>query len=484
MLFDSHCHLGSPAYGEDLDLVVRRAHEAGVRQIVTIGSGYGADGNQTAVDIAHRYDGIWATVGIHPHEAEAATPELFDRLAELAGDPSVVAIGEMGLDFYRDLSPRDVQRDVFRQQLRLARRLDMPAVIHSRAAEEETLRILDQEDAFAGRVLLHCFTHDWDFAKQVIERGGFLSVPGVVTYRNAGPMLEAIARVPNEVLLLETDGPFLTPVPYRGKRNEPAYLVHTAEAVADIKRLSVEDVGRASTLATRVFFGLVEDRAPEGAVAYRIRDSVYLNPTNRCSLSCTFCHKFIDFTVAGHYLNLRGFRPDVGELVAAARIAASNGSATRQDLRTSDAALHGDLSSLGEVAFVGYGEPTTRLDVLLGTARELRRHGATRIRLDTDGLANLREGRDVVPQLADVLDAVTVSVNAPDGPTYARLCPNEFGEQGWEAAVAFLERCVDAGIPWVQGTVVSVPGLDVDACRELIETTGARFRERYYHIVG
>jgi len=484
MLFDSHCHLGSPAYAEDIDQVIQRSRGAGVHQIVTIGSGYGVGGNETAVAIAHAHEGIWATVGFHPHEAENATPALLDQLAELARDPSVVALGEMGLDYYRDRSPRDVQRDVFRRQLRLARRLDMPVVIHSREAEEETLRILDEEDAFTGRVLLHCFTHGWDFAKEVIERGGFLSVPGVVTYRNAAPLREAIVRVPNEVLLLETDGPFLTPVPYRGKRNEPAYLVHTAEAVAEVKGLSVEDVARASTLATRVFFGLVEDHAPDGAVAYRIRDSVYLNPTNRCSLSCTFCHKFIDFTVAGHYLNLRGFQPSADDLVAAAQIAASKGSATRQDLGEGEA-VQADLATLDEVAFVGYGEPTTRLDVLVETARKLRReHGVTRIRLDTDGLASIREGRDVVPQLAEVLDAVTVSVNAPDSATYAELCPNEYGARAWEAAAEFLGRCVDAGIPWVQGTVVGVPGLDIDACRELIESTGARFRERYYHIVG
>ena len=484
MLFDSHCHLGSPAYADDLERVIGQARDAGVEQIIAIGSGYGFDGNQTAVDIARGHEGIWATVGIHPHEAESATPQLMGQLADLSRDPAVVALGEMGLDFFRDRSPRDIQRGVFRDQLRLARRLDMPVVVHCRAAEEETLRILDEEDAFAGRVLIHCFTHDWAFARAVIERGGFLSVPGVITYPSAASLREAIVRVPNEVLLLETDGPFLTPVPHRGQRNEPAYLVHTAEAVARVKGLSTDDVARASSLATRAFFGLTEDRAAEGAIAYRIRNSVYLNATNRCTLSCSFCHKFIDFTVAGHYLNLRGFRPSADDLVASARIAATAGSATRQDLRA-EGAVDGDLTSLDEVAFVGYGEPTTRLDVVLETARKLaEEHGVARLRLDTDGLVNLREGRDRVPEIAAALDAVTVSVNAPDGPTYAELCPNEHGQRAWEAAVAFLRACVDADIPWVQGTVVGVPGLDIDACRELVESTGARFRERSYHIVG
>jgi len=482
-LFDSHCHLGSPAYADDLDDVLRRAREAGVNQIVCIGSGYGLGGNARAVELAHAHEGMWATVGVHPHEAEEAPPDLLDQLTELAADPKVVALGEMGLDFFRNYSPHDLQRRIFRDQLRLARRLDMPVVIHSRAAEEETLQILDEEQAFDVPVLVHCFTHGWGFAKQVLERGGFLSVPGVITYKTAGALREAVVRVPGEVLLLETDGPFLTPLPHRGQRNEPAYLAHTAAEVARVRGLSDRDVARASTRAARVFFRLDRDEAPEGAVAYQIRNSVYVNLTNRCTLACTFCHKFIDFTVAGHYLNLRGFRPTADEVVLASRIAAERGSATRGDL--SEPVADRPLSHVDEVAFVGFGEPTTRLDVLLDAARQLREDwGVKRVRLDTDGLVNLRHGEDVIPRLAEVFDAVTVSVNAPNAATYAELCPGRFGEDGWQASLDFLEGCVDAGIPWVQGTVVGVPDLDIDACREAIERTGARFRERVYHVVG
>ncbi len=484
-LFDSHCHLGSPAYTDDLDDVLLRARDAGVTQIVCIGSGYGLGGNARAVELAHAHEGMYATVGVHPHEAEEAPPDLLDQLTELAADPRVVALGEMGLDFFRNYSPHDLQRRIFRDQLRLARRLDMPVVIHSRAAEAETLQILDEERAFDVPVLIHCFTHEWAFAKQVLERGGFLSVPGVITYKTAGPLREAVARIPGEVLLLETDGPFLTPVPHRGGRNEPAYLAHTAAEVARVRGLSEQDVARASTRAARVFFRLDRDDAADGAVAYRIRNSIYLNLTNRCTLSCTFCHKFIDFTVAGHYLNLRGYRPTADEVVAAARVAGERGAATRADLHDADDLDAADLSSFDEVAFVGFGEPTTRLDVLIEAARQLREdRGVRRVRLDTDGLVALRQGEDVVPRLAEVFDAVSVSVNAPDAATYAELCPGRYGEAGWQAALDFLEACVDAGIPWVQGTVVGVPDLDMEACREVIEGTGARFRERVYHVVG
>jgi len=480
-LFDSHCHLASPRYAGDLDEVISRARAAGVEQMVSIGSGYGVEGMDRAVAIARDHDGIWATVGVHPHEAGEVTDEVFEHMAELSSAPTVVALGEMGLDFFRDWSPRDAQERVFRRQLRMARKLDMPVVIHSRAAEADCLRIMDEEDAFAGRVLIHCFSHDWAFARAVLERGGFLSVPGVISYKNAGPMQPAVARIPGEVLLLETDGPYLSPVPFRGKRNEPAYMVHTAEAVADVRGLSVEDVARASTRAARVFFGLQPDEAQLGAVGYAIRNSVYLNPSNRCTLACSFCHKFIDFCVAGHYLNLRGFRPTADELVEAAGVALLRGAATPEDL--GHGYERGDLSVADEVAFVGYGEPTTRLPVILEAARKLRAAGARSVRLDTDGLASLREGRDVIHEIAEVFDAVTVSVNAPDADTYARLCPNPHGGVAWEAAVAFLKGCVHAGIPWVQGTVVGVPDLDIEACEEVIEGTGARFRERVYHVV-
>jgi TatD DNase family protein len=486
-LFDSHVHLGAPHYRDDLDQVIERARAAGVDQMVVIGAGYGLEGCQRAIELARSHEGLYAVVGIHPHEAGDVAPGDLDRIVRMTAEPEVLAWGEIGLDFFRDWSPREAQRQVFRDQIRLARGLDLPIVIHSRAAEDESLAILDEERAWDGRVLIHCFSHDWEFARRVLERGGYLSVPGVVTYKNARELRDAIPRLPNESLLLETDGPFLAPVPRRGKRNEPALLVHTAREVARLKGLALRDVARASTRAAREFYGLDRGEEREGAIAYQIRDSIYLNLTNRCTLHCSFCHKFRDWSVAGHYLNLRGYRPSVEDVVLAARLAVTDHAATRLDVdRARTAGQPGaDLDGVAEVAFVGYGEPTQRLDVVLEAARRLREHeGVGRLRLDTDGLTDLREGRDVVPQLAAAFDAITVSINAADGPTYAELCRSPHGERGWETALAFLERCVDAGIPWVQGSVVGVPGLDIEACAERIEATGARFRERVHHVMG
>ncbi len=485
-LFDSHVHLGAPHYEGDVEGVIRRAHEAGVREMVVIGAGYGLGGCERALELARTHEGMWAVVGVHPHEAGDVTDGDLERIAEMTREPEVVAWGEMGLDFFRDWAPRDAQREVFRTQIRMARERGLPIVIHCRAAEDECLSILDEGGAWDGKVLIHCFTHTWEFARQVLERGGYLSVPGVVTFKKAGELPYAIPRIPNESLLLETDGPFMAPVPFRGKRCEPAMMVHTAEKVAELKGLSLQDVARASTRTTRIFFGIEDGVEREGAIAYRIRDSLYLNVTNRCTLRCSFCHKFKDWTVAGHYLNLRGFEPSAQDLILAARLAAEDGAATRTtvDRARATGRQGGDLMEFSEVAFVGYGEPTRRLPVVLDAARLLREDGVSRIRLDTDGLVDLREDGDVVPRVAEAFDAVTVSVNAADGPTYAELCRSPHGERAWAASLAFLERCVDAEIPWVQGTVVGVPGLDIDACRERVEAVGARFRERIYHVMG
>lgn len=482
-LFDSHVHLGSPLFGDEVEQIIKRAHAAGVTRMVTVGSGYGLGGNERAIEIATQHEDIYAAIGVHPHEADQVKPGDLEHIASLTQDPAVVAWGEIGLDFFRDRSPREVQRRVFREQIRLARALDLPMIIHTRDAAQETLQILDEEEAFESPVLIHCFNQGLAFAKQIIERGGFLSVPGVVTYKNAGPLREALASIPNEILLLETDGPYLTPVPHRGERNEPAHMVLTAQAVADAKGLSLDDVARASTEAAQRFFRLTADKASQGAVAYQIRDAIYVNPTNRCSQNCTFCHKFIDFSVAGHYLNLRGYKPTPDDMLLAIALA-PGGAATRAHIEQARLSGRKPPIRTGEVVFVGYGEPTQRLEAILETARRLKEMGVPRIRLDTDGLANLREGRDVVPEIAAAFDAVTVSINAPDAGTYEELCPGYYGQEAWQAAVSFLESCVEAGIPWVQGSVVGVPGLDIDGCRELIEGTGARFRERVYHILG
>ena len=260
MIIDSHCHLTSETYGgaEGVDAVVATAVAAGVGGMISIGSGYGERSAAEAVEVARRHPGVvWATVGVHPHDARLFDEGTASRLRELAANPEVVAIGEMGLDFYYDNSPREQQREAFRAQLRLAKELSLPVVVHDRDSDGETFEILREEGAFEGAdVLYHCFAGDVDDMLKVVGAGGYISIPGVVTYRRSVE-LRAVARlVPAHRFLVETDAPFLTPEPLRGRRNEPCHVALTVEAVAELRGISTRDSAALATANTRNFFSI------------------------------------------------------------------------------------------------------------------------------------------------------------------------------------------------------------------------------------
>lgn len=251
-LFDTHAHLHFPDFADDLDTVLARAREAGLRGMVTIGTD--RESNRATVAMAERLPDVWASVGIHPHDAGEATEEDFAEMERLARTPRVVGLGEMGLDFFRDLSPRDAQARVFRRQLDMARRVGKPVIIHCRDAHPDALAIL--EEARVGDIggVMHCFSADVPVARRCLDLGLTISLAGPVTYKNARE-LPAVARfVPEDRLVVETDCPYLTPTPHRGKRNEPAYVALTAAHVAALRGVDAEALGEATTRnAARLF---------------------------------------------------------------------------------------------------------------------------------------------------------------------------------------------------------------------------------------
>lgn len=252
-LVDTHAHLDHPRFDEDRDEVIRRAGEAGVVAIVTIGSDLAS--SERAVALAEANETVYAAVGIHPHEASGATDAAYARLEELAAHPKVVAMGEMGLDYYYDHSPRPVQRDVFIRQLGLARDVGLPFVIHTRDSHEDVMAVLRDYGAGLPGVL-HSFTGDASMAAECIERGWTLSTGGMVTFANADAVRDVIATVPLQKLLLETDAPYLTPVPRRGRRNEPAYTRHVAEFLAVERGVDVAEIARVTTANAAELFRL------------------------------------------------------------------------------------------------------------------------------------------------------------------------------------------------------------------------------------
>jgi TatD DNase family protein len=245
MLVDSHCHLDFLAKDGDLDQIVARARAAGVTRMVTICTKLSEFDRVKA--IAARYDDVSCSVGVHPHEAEEEGQGAPDRLIELAADPLVVGIGETGLDFYYEHSPRAAQEASFRAHAQAARATGLPLIVHSRDADQETVRLREEyaEGAFTG--VIHCFTAGHALAEAALELGFYISLAGVVTFKKAEALRETAAAVPLERLLVETDAPYLAPVPKRGKRNEPAFVVHTAERLAEIKGVAPEDLARITT---------------------------------------------------------------------------------------------------------------------------------------------------------------------------------------------------------------------------------------------
>lgn len=260
MLIDTHAHLDFGQFDDDRNAVLDRAWQAGLIAIITIGIDLKT--SRAAVALAEAHERVFATVGFHPHDAKRADAVALAELRELAQHPRVVAIGEMGLDFYRDRSPRDVQRRVFRRQLQIAAELGKPVVVHDREAHADTLEILQQwiaesQTTFSEyRGVLHCFSGNLALAQAVIELGFFIGVDGPITYRNARKLPDIVKALPLDRLLVETDAPFLTPHPHRGQRNEPAYVRLVAEKIADTKNLPLEEVAQATTANAKALFQL------------------------------------------------------------------------------------------------------------------------------------------------------------------------------------------------------------------------------------
>ena len=455
-LTDSHAHIYGKEYSADFNEMLARAAAAGVNTIIAVGADL--ESSRLAVELAEAYGNIYAAVGIHPHDAAGVTDNDYAAIEALANSKRVIAIGEIGLDFYRDRSPRPEQEEVFRRFIGLAKKLAKPIIVHDRDAHERIMAILEEERAAEIGGVLHCFSGDAAMAQKCIDMGFYISIPGTVTYANNRQLQEVVSSVKIEHMLIETDAPYLTPVPHRGKRNEPAYVRLTAEKVAQLKGLSLADVARITSRNTARLFRFGADQKTE-TIAYMIRDSLYLNITNRCSNRCSFCAKFDDFSVKGHELMLQ-HEPSATEVLAAI----------------------GNYREFSEVVFCGFGEPLLRLDLVKEVSTELKRRGL-KVRINTDGQANLANGRNILPELSGLVDSLSVSLNAADAATYAALCNTPYGDRGFEAVCEFLQNATEH-IPEVVASAVTVPGVDIAAVRKLAESLGVKFREREYAEVG
>ncbi|MDI6784132.1 MAG: YchF/TatD family DNA exonuclease [bacterium] len=454
LFIDSHAHLDDKQFDNDRDAVIKRALDAGVNWIIQIGTD--VPSSEVSIKLAEQYKGIYATVSIHPHDAKTFNEESYAKLHDLAQHPKVVAIGETGLDYHYDFSPRDVQQKVFRRLMELAIELKKPVIIHSREADADTLNILKE---YAGKVkgVMHCYSGDEQMMKECIHLGYYISIAGPVTFPKSNRLQELVNNIPIPRLLIETDCPYLAPQSHRGKRNEPAYVIEIADKIAELRGITSGDIARVAAINAKILFGIPVPDEPK--IAYPIRNSLYLNITTRCTNRCYFCVRFHTDYVMGHNLRLDK-EPTVEEIIAAI----------------------GDPKRYQEIVFCGYGEPTLRLEVIKSVAKWLKEQGVT-VRLDTNGHGNMINKRNIIPELVGLIDSVSVSLDAENAEQYNRICRPESGETSFQAVIEFIQECKKY-LPEVGITVVGVPELNEQNCRNIADELGVKFRFRVYNEVG
>ncbi|MBU1090075.1 TatD family hydrolase [Patescibacteria group bacterium] len=269
MLIDTHCHLDFPEFAKDFEEVLARARSAGVEKIIN--PGVELSNSRSAVCLAEKFDDIFATVGIHPHAADSADEETLNELEKLAASEKVVAVGEIGLDFFKMRSSKEIQNEAFEKQLVLAQKLNLPVIIHSREADDEIFKILDKFQNLRG--VFHCFGSDWNFAEKILGKGFLIGLTGIVSFPNAKNVREVAKKIPLEKLLIETDAPFLAPQKFRGQRCEPAFVCEVAEAIAEIRKIEIEEVAEKTTKNAEELFRISEKKYEY--IDLRIRGKIF-----------------------------------------------------------------------------------------------------------------------------------------------------------------------------------------------------------------
>jgi TatD DNase family protein len=463
MIIDTHAHLDMDQYDADREEVIQRARDKGVDYILNIGCD--VESSARSLELAEQYDFIYATAGIHPHDVKTINDTTYVELKRLLAHPRMIAVGEIGLDYFKNYSPQDLQRTHFRKQLELARELDKPIIVHCRDANEDMISILSEfyepnEKARSG--IFHCFSGDQKLADKALEMGFYISFSGSVTFKKSKELRAVAKTIPADRLFVETDCPFLAPVPNRGKRNEPSFVHHTAELVAEVRGLRVEDVQRTTELNFFELFGIGKN-APTGTVSYQIRNSLYLNLTTRCTDDCVFCTRLTRPVVQGYSLKLD--REPTAEEV----------------WESID-----DPTKYDEVVFCGYGEPTLRLDVIKEVAKKIKDAGG-RVRVNTNGHGNVINKRNILPELQGLIDEMSVSLNTDTSEAYDEICrPLPAFRNGIYDKIKEFIAEAKKYIPKVQATIVTQQkDVDESACEEIVKKEfGVDYRTRRYNMVG
>ncbi|MGE5314157.1 MAG: TatD family hydrolase [Acidobacteriota bacterium] len=466
MFIDTHAHLFYKDFEEDIHDVIARARSAGMEYVVVPATDM--ESSRKAIALAERFPEVYAAVGYHPLDLETWNESTLQEIEALLAHPKVVAVGEIGIDYYYDRAPRDVQRERFREQLALAARRNLPVIIHTRDSMDDAVRIVEElvrefplwrkdttsadsrHEALKG--VFHCYSGDVPTAYRLIRMGFLVSFPGTVTFKN-NSAADVVRAIGYDHIMLETDSPYLTPVPHRGTRNEPSYVPLIGARIAELTGASLADIERTSSFNAKKLFGI--GSLPGPVITYRLGSSLYINLTNRCNADCEFCDRKGDAVIKGYNLKISR-EPEAEEVIAEI----------------------GDPNAYHDIVFCGYGEPTIRFEVLKKIAAWVKSQGG-RVRLNTDGHGSIINKRNIAPELAGLVDVVSISLNSIDPVQYGELM--HLDGPRFHAAMIDFAREAKKHVPEVVMSVVGIPEIDHEAAKKFVEEEiGVKYRVRPY----
>ncbi|HSL88545.1 MAG TPA: TatD family hydrolase [Ignavibacteriaceae bacterium] len=452
MLIDTHSHLFYKNFRHDLDEVVNRATESGVDQIIVPATDL--ETAEQTISLCEKYDIVYGAAGIHPHDSKDWNYSLLTKIQDLAQHKKIIAIGEIGLDYYYDFSPPEKQIEVFKAQIELAIELNLPIIVHNRDSDKDMMDIVSQYCGKGLKAQFHCFNGSLNDAFEYIKMNHFISFTGNITFKNRGDVRSVLEKIGLDNLLLETDSPFMTPVPFRGKRNEPAYVKYVAKKISEIHKVPLEEVAKITSYNAFRLFGI--GKSPEINFTYPLGRSLYINVTNRCNADCTFCKRNTFPVISGFNLGMKkSEEPAADEYIKEI----------------------GDPKKYEEIVFCGYGEPTIRWEIVKQVAVYVKANGG-KTRLNTNGHGNLINHKDITPEMKDLIDVVSISFNSFDPGQYAQLM--RLDEKHFFEMINFAK----ASKPYVKKVVMSVVSLDeveIEKSRKVVaDEIGAEFRVREY----
>jgi TatD DNase family protein len=452
MFVDTHTHLFYPNFEKDIIDVIKKARNEGVDYMLVPATDL--ETAEQVVELCDRYDFIYGAVGVHPHDSKNWDDTFIPAIAKISKHPKIVAIGEIGLDYFYDFSPKEQQIKAFKDQIELALKLNLPIIVHNRDSDTDMMEIIKSYAGSGLRAQFHCFNASLENARSLISMHHYISFTGNITFKKFDLLREIAAAIPLDNILIETDSPFMTPVPFRGKRNEPSNVKYVAEKLAELHNTTIEEVARITSLNAFKMFGIGAKK--ETVYTYKIHNSLYINITNRCNADCTFCYRKDNPVVHGYNLKMK-----------------------HDEEPPADVYINeiGDPTKYDEIVFCGFGEPTIRWDVVKKIAKYVK-DGGGKTRLNTNGHGSYINKRNITPELKNLIDVVSISLNSFDPKQYADIM--RVDKQLFSEMINFAKEAkIYAGK--VVLSVVAINNIEIEKARAIVEDKiGAEFRVREY----